>query len=182
LVQWPGHEDSEGDASALTFDRMVEVALDALASGRKRFPEITWSLGGIRLGGAVVALAAAGAAAPTSLLVQPVLDPVGYFHEVERAARRNRLLGDPHNPHPGWSVDEFEIPEGLRAPRVSTQVSRALAALSAGTGVVRYATPSPGPLPPHVVDVVIEGAWWWPPGGDHRILRDKALRFLGSRR
>ena len=182
LVQWPGHEDSEGDASALTFDRLVDVALDSLSAGRKRFPATTWALAGIRMGGTVAALAGADAAVPTVLLIQPDLDPARYFDEVERTARRNRFLGESFNPHTGWSIDDVEIPEGLRRSDAAPRIRAALESLECTTGIVRYTLPAPDPLPDKLVDMRGDGNWWWPPGGDHRLLRRRALDFLRSRR
>lgn len=182
LVQWPGHEDSEGDASKLTFERLVEVALDALSAGRERFPSAPWSLAGIRLGGAVVALAGEAGAVSAALLIQPDLDPAQYFDQVERIARRNLLLGESFNPHTGWSVDDVEIPDGLRGRDWAPRLHTALESLRCTAGVLRYSSPNPERLPGNVMDIRVDGNWWWPPAGDHRLLRRRALDFLGSRR
>jgi hypothetical protein len=160
----------------------MEVALDALAAGRERFPSAPWSLAGIRLGGAVVALAGEVASVSTALLIQPDLDPAGYFDQVERTARRNQLLGEPFNPHTGWSIDDVEIPDGLRGRDWAPRVRGALESLRCTTGVVRYNSPAPDRLPDNVLDISVDGNWWWPPGGDHRLLRRRALGFLASRR
>jgi hypothetical protein len=177
LVQWPGHEDSEGDASALTFDRLVEVVVDALWAGQECFPKARWSLAGIRLGGTAVALAANAARVPTAVLVQPDLNLEAYFDQVARSARLNLLRGDPH---PGWGFGT-EIPDGLRQPGTAAVVESALASLICRTAVIHYSFPVPEPLPHNVLDITVQGNWWRPPGGDHRLLRHRALEFLGRR-
>ncbi|MGA8016768.1 MAG: hypothetical protein WCB85_12700 [Candidatus Dormiibacterota bacterium] len=174
LIQWPGNEDSEGDVDAVTLDRLVEVATDAVAAGRLRHPGARWSFAGLRLGGAVAALAAGRARACSIAMVQPDLDPVAYFDHASRSERLNLLRGDPH---PGWAFGT-PMPAGLRQPDAAALVQQALGSLTCPAAVIRHAAPKLAPLPDSVAEIVVPGNWYFPPGGDHRPLRRQALKYL----
>jgi hypothetical protein len=177
LVHWPGSEDSEGDTAEVTVDQLVQAVLSALRTGRERFPEVPWSLAGIRLGATLASIASAQAGVHKVALVQPEFDPVSYFKAVERRARLNWARGAPHR---GWGLGE-EVPRGLKVPFPSLIRQAPGTALGSVTAVIHYRLPAVGPLPPTVTNITVRGSWSRPPDGDHRVLRRQALSFLCDR-
>jgi hypothetical protein len=173
VLHWPGFEDSGGDPHAVDFERFVRACEDAVshapnsANGR-------WSLAGVRLGAAAAALATTRLDARALVLVEPALDPAGYFVELERLGRLARL----NAPSPsGWAF-AHPIPKGLREPRWASRVTTAIEDFAGDAVVVRHRKPE-RPAPAGIGLRTVPGSWQRGPRADHRTLLVEALRWIG---
>ena len=172
LLHWPGTEDSERRGGATGYDDLVLAALSTLGRGRERFPSLSWSLSGVRLGGTVAALALGASDAAGAVLVEPELDPQAYLRERERRARASYVRGYPHL---GWGFYE-KVPSQLRDPMSREVIYDSLATARCPLTVVRYAGPAPAELPSNVRDRRVPGHRVY--STDHRRLRWETLRAL----
>ena len=173
VPHWPGTQDSDGDATTLTFDRMVSVGLDAAAATEERCEVPTWGTVGVRLGAAAAARLAPALNASRLVLVQPSLDPAGYFEEQERIARRGSLGVEQRE---GWLFNH-PTPSGLRDPAEAARVQAALAAYAGDGVVVRYRRPAIDPPTPFRT-ITTWGDWRRLPRVDHCPLRVPTVRWL----
>ena len=163
----PGHGDSTGGPEHLVFESLVRAALDAAYRAAGLVPAVTWRLTGIRLGASVAVLAVASQGASRTIarladdalpLVQPALDPAGYFEEMEVNARRLARISSAREPvlfgHP--------FPDGLRLSASRAGVERALAGLDGRYAVVRCASPPSGRPPAKAEEVTVQARWRGP--------------------
>lgn len=172
VVHWPGFEDSEGDPSAATFDRLIAACQD----GVRAMPGSDgdgWSLAGIRFGAAVATLAAGVLSSPGLVLAEPALDPPSYFAEIERTGRQSRLGAAGA---PGWAF-AHPLPDAIRGPESTLSVAAALRAFPGRAVIVRHKKPE-RPAPEGVSVRTVPGSWQRGPFADHRTLLVSARRWL----
>lgn len=124
----PGHGDSTGDPSSISFEDLVEACLDAQGSMAGRLPDLSWNLVGVRLGAAVAAVAAGRSRPDVAVFVQPAFDLPAYFAQLEQAGRRGRPDGA------GDGDTLFGYPRPQESPDGRSDVIEALGRL-AGTGI-----------------------------------------------
>jgi hypothetical protein len=174
VVHWPGFQDGPVPTTPLTFERLVAVTLDAALAGAQRTGVERWSLGGIRLGAAIAAVAAPRLGGDHLLLVQPALDPAQHLADLERSGRRANLR---RRIPPGYAFG-YPIPAGLADPGAAAAVAGSLAGFTGRATAVRYRSPEPEPVPASVRRVTVAGAWAPPHRHDHAVLRVAAVRAL----
>jgi len=174
VLHWPGTEDSDGDASEVTLELLVDAVLSSRGVLAGRFGKIPCSVAGFGLGGTVAALAQARGGFYKTALVQPVLDPDRYFQTMEARARLSWARGVPHR---GWGFGD-RVPAGLKAAS-PTAVQESLQAARSTVAVIR--DHSTEPLPPAVQEIAVHMKWPRPAGWDNGALRRETLRFLCGR-
>jgi hypothetical protein len=159
LFHYPGYGDSGGRPESTTMEDLAAAAVDATAEASTRQSGFAWGLVGVRLGAAVAALARRSAGARRLLLIQPALDPEGYFEEV-LAKRRRASLGRDDESRFAFG---YPIPEPiLRAgPPVASAVSKELREFDGDEAIaVQHATPAPdGAALERFERVNVPGSW-----------------------
>lgn len=117
---YPGHGDSTGAIEDATFAALVRAAVDTVehVSGTYR---VRWISGGIRLGAAVAAQAAAAMDAAGIVLVEPALDPYEHLTALTRRSARAALGSGTAGVAFGVPVSEAVIEDARRcAPELAT--------------------------------------------------------------
>jgi hypothetical protein len=174
LVQWPGTEDSEGDATAVTLDRLVEAGVDTANAVRSRCSPPRWCVVGTRIGGAPAALVAAAMGASHLVLVQPELDLAAHFAELDRQSRRGRLGAElPAD----WAFGH-PSPPGLRREEDRGRVVDAVQSFGRRAAVVHYRRTDIPHLPSGVRHTRVWGQWTDNPNVEHLSLRAGAMKTV----
>jgi hypothetical protein len=174
IVQWPGTEDSEGDADDATTDSLVQAGLDVRLAVQDHCQPSDWAVVGVRVGAAPAALLAGALDAHRLLLVQPVTDLRRHFDDMERSARRAQLGAAIS---PGWAHGH-PLPAGLRDPDDAARVQAAITARRDRTAVVQYRGSAREPLTEGVRVIRVRGTWSHARYVDHWRLRDAGVRWL----
>jgi hypothetical protein len=162
----PGHGDSYGEPAAVGLEELSAAAINALAEGSRRCPDVEWILAGFALGASIACLARQQAAAGPLLLVQPELQPGAYF---ERLASSRRPLAPGSSPREMMQAGEIPgMAYGYPLPRRIAEHAGAAdaavgAALSAFTGegaVIRHEAPAePDLAPARFERIDVPGTW-----------------------
>lgn len=157
---YPGFGDSEGEDGTTTIDAMVVAAGDAVAEASRRYPDLSWALGGLMLGASVAALAADRDEVERLLLIQPALRPAVYFARLEHASRRS-LGGPAPEPAPGFAYGYRLSPQMIAAAApADAAVDVALAGFGGEGAVVCHRKPaSVAGAPERFDEVRVEGVW-----------------------
>ena len=174
VPHWPGTEDSEGDASAATFDRLVASVVDARSILADRSGSDRVGLVGVRVGAAVAALAAPVVGASRLVLTQPVFDVGAHFEREEASWRRVRPGA---TLPPEWAYG-YPHPSGLRQPGAASRVRASLDAYAGKGAIVQYRRPEPEVAPGAFRTLTVWGDWGRPARVDHGPLRVTTTRWL----
>lgn len=135
----PGYGDSHGLPDRVAIEDLVDAAADAVQAAAARAPGLDWILAGLMLGASVATLAARRVDASGLLLVQPELDPPGYFRELRARARRVSLGREQRDDF----AFGYPVPEAIagRGPECAAEVRSALEQHAGAGAVVRYRDP-----------------------------------------
>jgi hypothetical protein len=138
---------------------LVAAAIDASAEASRRETDVAWGFAGLRLGASVAALARRRAGVRHLLLIQPALDPTGYFEEVLAKTRRAALGRDGD----GRFAFGYPIPEAILkgGSTVASVIGNELSELDGSKAVaVQYETPDPrDPALERLERIVVSGTW-----------------------
>lgn len=176
VFHYPGYGESEGELASVDLRDLVGAAVDAVAEGERRCPGAAWMLGGTMLGASVAALAAAGANARALLMIQPNLDPSGYFGGLFSRKRRGSLGADTGDRFAfGYPAPERILAAG---PAGRDAVAAALAGFHGPAVVVNHEDPPlEEPLVAGFEQITVAGRWQFG-GKDHPELLQGAIDWL----
>ncbi|MET0306456.1 MAG: hypothetical protein ABW196_09550 [Solirubrobacterales bacterium] len=162
----PGHGDSCGDPAAVGLEELSQGAVDALAEGSRRCPDVEWILAGFVLGASIACLARQQAGAGPLLFVQPELQPGAYF---KRLASSRRPLAPGSSPRemmhagkvPGMAYG-YPVPRRIaeHGGAADAAVEAALSAFTGEGAVIRHEAPDgPDLAPARFERIEVPGAW-----------------------
>jgi len=184
VFHYPGYGDSYGELAGVSLEDLAAAALDALAEGRRRCPEVSWMFAGVAVGAAVACLAGRRASVKTLLLLQPALRPGAYFR---RLAERTEPLAPGSSPRemleagatPGMAYG-YPLPRRVldRADAIDTAVAAELAAFDGRVAAIRHTEPQAEALPPRFEEVTVRGPWRFG-AQNHPQLAAAAAEWLG---
>jgi len=176
VLQWPGTEDSEGEASEATLDSLVQAGVDTQRAVQQHCAPASWAVAGMRLGSAPAALLADAVDARSLLLVHPVLDLPAHFAALERNARRAQL--GKTQLQGGWAHGH-PSPAGLQRAEDVARVAKSLEARRDRTAIVQYRQRGGADAPPEGIRVIrVRGSWGQMRYVDHWRLRGSAVKWL----
>jgi hypothetical protein len=173
VPQWPGTQDSHGEADDATLESFRDAAVDATLASARHVEVAEWFPIGLRVGASVAALAATALQSRWLLLVEPTLDLDAHFRSVERSARRASL----GKGLPGEWVHGYPHPPGLRQTTDADRVALAVQSFQGEAAVIRYRRPTQ-PALAGVRTISIWGDWRTPLRPDHAPLRTAAVRWV----